>query len=128
MHDTNANDDVDEAIRRSTQREIPAAVEERLRHRLTEFRGRLEQRPPNRMWVRAMAMAATLVAAVAAGLVLLPREYGASRVYAAAAREPGARGRRIRRREQAGGGHGAPPPTSAGCVDRPGDGIRTSRG
>ena len=53
MLDKNANDDVDELIRRRTQVEIPAAVEERLRRRLTEFRSRVERRPPSRL--RTMA-------------------------------------------------------------------------
>ncbi len=85
MLDRNANDEVDELMRGSTQGEIPAAVEERLRRRLSEFRGRVEQRPPNRLWVRGMAMAAVLVAAAVVALVLIPREDGAARVYAAAA-------------------------------------------
>jgi hypothetical protein len=73
-------------------------VEDRLRHRLAEFRTRVEQRPPNR-WrslaysltyrppLRAMAMAAAALVAVAVGLVLIPREGNASRVYAAAAQQ-----------------------------------------
>jgi effector-binding domain-containing protein len=51
-----------------------------------EFQTRVEQRPPNhRPALRVMAMAAALLAAVAAGLVLIPRQSSASRVYAAAA-------------------------------------------
>ena len=98
MRDQNANDEMDDLIRRSTQVEIPAEVEDRLRHRLAEFRTRVEQRPPNR-WrslaysltyrppLRAMAMAAAALVAVAVGLVLIPREGNASRVYAAAAQQ-----------------------------------------
>jgi effector-binding domain-containing protein len=96
MLDKNANDDVDELIRRSAQMEIPAAVEDRLRRRLTEFRTRVEQRPPSRLralayslmqppGLRVMAMTAALLVAVAAGVLLLPRQSSASRVYAAAA-------------------------------------------
>jgi len=74
-----------------------AEVEDRLRHRLAEFRTRVEQRPPSR-WrsladsltyrpVRVMAMAAAALVAVAVGLVLIPRASNASRVYAAAAQQ-----------------------------------------
>lgn len=98
MLDNDANDDVHDLIRRGTQVEIPAAVEDRLRRRLMEFRTRVEQRPPSRLrtlaysllhppGVRVVAMTAALVVAVAAGLVLIPRESSASRVYAAAAAE-----------------------------------------
>ena len=97
MRDQNTNDEMDELIRRSAQVEIPAEVEERLRHRLAEFRTRVEQRPPSR-WrsladsltyrpVRVMAMAAAALVAVAVGLVLIPRASNASRVYAAAAQQ-----------------------------------------
>jgi len=80
------HDDMDEMIRRATRVEVPAGVEDRLRGRLMEFRTRVEQRPPNhRPVLRVMAMAAALLAAVAAGLVLIPRQSSASRVYAAAA-------------------------------------------
>jgi len=86
MLDKNADNDVDELIRKSTQVEIPAAVEDRLRRRLTEFRYTLERRPSrSRTGLRVMAMAAALLAAVAVGLVLIPRESSASRVFAAAA-------------------------------------------
>ena len=98
MRDQNANNEMDELIRRSAQVEIPAEVEDRLRHRLAEFRTRVEQRPPNR-WrslaytltyrppLRAMAMTAAALVAVAVGLVLIPREANANRVYAAAAQQ-----------------------------------------
>jgi len=98
MRDQNANDEMDDLIRRSTQVEIPAEVEDRLRHRLAEFRTRVEQRPPNR-WrslaysltyrppLRVMAMTAAALVAVAIGLVLIPREGNARRVYAAAAQQ-----------------------------------------
>jgi effector-binding domain-containing protein len=79
-------EDMDELLRRATRVEVPAGVEDRLRGRLMEFRTRVEQRPPNhRPALRVMAMAAALLAAVAAGLVLIPRQSSASRVYAAAA-------------------------------------------
>jgi len=96
MRDQNENDEMDDLIRRSTQVEIPAEVEDRLRHRLSEFRSRIEQRPPSR-WrslayslthrpaVRVMAMAAAALVFVAVVLVLIPREACASRVYAEAA-------------------------------------------
>jgi len=94
MRDQNENDEMDDLIRRSTQVEIPAEVEERLRHRLAAFRTKVEQRPPSRwrslaFWppVKIMAMAAAAVAAVVVGLVLTPREASASRVYAAAAEQ-----------------------------------------
>jgi len=79
-------EDMDELLRRATRVEVPAGVEDRLRGRLMEFRTRVEHRPPNhRPALRVMAMAAALLAAVAAGLVLIPRQSSASRVYAAAA-------------------------------------------
>ena len=82
-------DDMDELIRRATQVEVPPDVEDRLRRRLMEFRTKVEQRPPaspvRLPAVRLLAMAAALLAAVAVGLVLIPRQSGASRVYAAAA-------------------------------------------
>jgi outer membrane lipoprotein-sorting protein len=94
MRDQNENDEMDDLIRRSTQVEIPAEVEERLRHRLAAFRTKVEQRPTSRLrslafWppVKIMAMAAAAVAAVVVGLVLTPREASASRVYAAAAEQ-----------------------------------------
>ena len=98
MRNQDANDEMDELIRRSTQVEIPAEVEDRLRRRLAEFRTSVEQRPPSR-WrslaysltrrpaVRVMAMAAAALVAVAVGLVVIPRESTASRVYAAAAQQ-----------------------------------------
>ncbi|MFY9724966.1 MAG: hypothetical protein WB579_22040 [Bryobacteraceae bacterium] len=98
MRDQNANDEMDELIRRSTRVEVPAEVEDRLRHRLAEFRTRVEQRPPSR-WrsltdsltyrqpVRLMAMTAAVLVAVVVGLVLIPRESNASRVYAAVAQQ-----------------------------------------
>ena len=52
MHDSN---DVDELIRRRTQMEVPADVEERLRGRLAEFRTRVEQRPPSRLRARRIS-------------------------------------------------------------------------
>jgi effector-binding domain-containing protein len=83
------HDDMDELIRKATQVEVPPAVEDRLRRRLMEFRTRVEQRPPaspvRLPALRLMAMAAALLAAVAVGLVLIPRQSSASRVYAAAA-------------------------------------------
>jgi outer membrane lipoprotein-sorting protein/effector-binding domain-containing protein len=86
MHDDN---DVDQLIRRRTQMEVPAEVESRLRGRLTEFRARVEQRPPRHFWalgpVRVMALTAALLAVVAVGLVLIPRQSGSGRVFASAA-------------------------------------------
>jgi outer membrane lipoprotein-sorting protein len=92
------HDDVDELIRRRTQVEIPAEVEDRLRRRLAEFRVRVEQRPPSRLRsfayslmsppvLRPAAMTAVALAIVAAGLILVPRESRASQVFAAAANE-----------------------------------------
>ena len=98
MRDQDANDEMDELIRRRTQVEVPADVEYRLRRRLMELRTRVEQPPPSR-WrtlayslirppvVRVMALTAALLVAVVAGLVLVPRESSASRVYAAAAEQ-----------------------------------------
>jgi hypothetical protein len=96
MPEKNSNHDLDELIRRRTQVELPVEVEQRLRGRLMEFRARVEQRPPDR-WrtlayslmhqpaLRVMAMAAALLVAVTVGVVLIPRESGASQVFAAAA-------------------------------------------
>ena len=96
MLDKDTEQDVDELMRRTMQTEVPADVEVRLRGRLAEFRTRVEQRPPSRFRtlayalthrpaVRVMSMAAALLAVVTVGLVLIPRESGASRVFAAAA-------------------------------------------
>jgi effector-binding domain-containing protein len=96
MPDENANDEMDELIRRRTQMEMPVEVEERLRGRLMEFRTKVEQRRPGRLRTlayslihlppaRVMAIAAAFVAMVAVGLVLIPWESRASRVFAAAA-------------------------------------------
>jgi outer membrane lipoprotein-sorting protein len=87
MHDSN---DVDELIRRRTQMEVPAEVEDRLRGRLAEFRTRVEQRPPSRFrtglpMLRVLALTAALLVLAAVGLVLIPRQSGGSRAYAAAA-------------------------------------------
>jgi outer membrane lipoprotein-sorting protein len=98
MRDKNANDGMDELIRRRTQVDIPGDVEDRLRRRLMEFRTRVEQRPPGRLRalvyslmhpraVRVMAVTAALLVAVAVGLVVIPRGSSASRVYAAAAEQ-----------------------------------------
>jgi hypothetical protein len=98
MRDQNENGEIDELIRRKTQVEIPAEVEDRLHRRLAEFRTRVEHRKPSRFRsfvyslsfppaVRVTAMAAALLVAVAVGLVLMPRESNASRVYAAAAEQ-----------------------------------------
>jgi hypothetical protein len=92
------HDDVDELLRRRTQVEIPAEVKDRLRHRLAEFRARVEQRPPSRLHsflyslttpptLRAVATTAVALAIVAAGLILVPRESRANQVFAAAAAE-----------------------------------------
>lgn len=98
MLDKDTKHDVDELIRRRTQMEVPVDVEGRLRGRLAEFRTRVEQRPPNRFRklayslihppvVRVMALTAALLVAVAVGLVVIPRESNASRVFAAAAEQ-----------------------------------------
>ena len=95
MLDKDTNHEVDELIRRSTQMEVPAEVESRLRGRLAEFRTRVEQRPPSRLralifsltqgrWLRTAAATAALLLAVGAGLVLIPGMYTGSRAYAAA--------------------------------------------
>ena len=92
------HDDVDELIRKGTQVEIPAEVEDRLRHRLANFRARVEERPPSRMrsflhsltappLLRPALMTAVALAIVAASLILIPGESRASRVFAAAAAE-----------------------------------------
>jgi outer membrane lipoprotein-sorting protein len=94
MPDTSHN--LDEFIRRSTEVDVPPHVEARLRHRLAEFREKVEQRPPSRLRMlvyslihppslRVPAMAAAVLAAVALALVLIPGRSNASRVYAAAA-------------------------------------------
>ncbi len=93
MHE---NNDVDELIRRRTQMEVPAEVEDRLRGRLAAFRTRVEQRPPSRFRtlaysltrppvLRVMALTATVLVVAAVGLVLIPRQSGGSRAYASAA-------------------------------------------
>ena len=51
MPDT--NHELDEIIQRSTQVEVPTVVAERLHRRLSDFRERIEQRPPSRL--RALA-------------------------------------------------------------------------
>ncbi len=96
MPEKNNNADMDDLIRRSTHVEIPAEVEDRLRHRLMEFRTKVATQQPSRLWalldsllylpaVRVTAMAAVLVVAVAVGLVLIPTQSRASQVFAAAA-------------------------------------------
>ena len=98
MLDKDADHTIDELIRRSAIVEIPVEVEDRLRRRLMEFRTRVEQRPPGRIRtlahfltysppVRVMAMTAALLAAVLGGILLIPRESRAGRVFAAAAAE-----------------------------------------
>jgi outer membrane lipoprotein-sorting protein/predicted transcriptional regulator YdeE len=92
-----SNHDLDEIVQRSIQVEVPANVEERLHRRLSEFRERIEQRPPSRL--RALAdsvlhptsmrvplMNAALLAVVVL-LAVLPRGSKAGRVYAAAANQ-----------------------------------------
>ena len=76
--------------------EVPAEVEDRLRGRLAEFRTRVEQRSPSRFRtlayslmrppvLRVAALTATVLVVAAVGLVLIPRQSGGSRAYAAAA-------------------------------------------
>jgi len=92
------HDSVDELIQRSTQTAVPAEVEDRLRRALAEFRVRVEQRPPRRLRsllyslmaapvLRPAVMTGVVLAVVAAGLILMPRESRASQVFAAAAAE-----------------------------------------
>ena len=83
MSEKETNEEVDELMRSRIQMEVPEAVEDRLRGRLSEFRAQLGQRRPNR-W-RVWAMAAAFTAVLAVGLLLLPRPASAARVYAAAA-------------------------------------------
>lgn len=96
MLDENPKDEIDELIRGRTQMEIPDEVEERLRRKLFEFRERVEQRPSSRLRIllysilhppvaRVMVMTAALVLAMTVGLVLIPRQSGANRVFAVAA-------------------------------------------
>jgi hypothetical protein len=95
MPDKETSNDVDELIRRRMQVEVPVEVEDRLRRRLTEFRARVEQRPPNRFRMayslmhqpalRTVGMAAALLLAATVGLLFIPRESRASQVFAAAA-------------------------------------------
>ena len=93
MPEKDAKHEMDELIQRSTEMEMPAEVEERLRRRMAEFRAKVEQRPAKREWawfgmpvaLRVMTMTAALLAAVAAGFVVLPRESHASRIFQAAA-------------------------------------------
>ena len=93
MPDTERN--LDEFIRRSTEVEVPAQVEARLRRRLAEFREKVEQRPPSRLRMlvyalahpsshRLPAMAAATLAISALALVYIFFGSHASRVYAAA--------------------------------------------
>ncbi len=93
MPDT--NDELNEFVKRSTQVEVPTVVAERLHRRLTEFRARVEQRPPSRLLALAYSLihpasfrvplmtAALLVVVIT--LAFIPRGSNAGRVYAAAA-------------------------------------------
>jgi len=87
-----SDDDVDVTVRRGVQVDVPADVEERLRGRLVEFRAKVAERKPAREWMRMpalrlAAMAAAVIAVVAAGLLMVPRESPANRIFAAAAAE-----------------------------------------
>jgi effector-binding domain-containing protein len=90
------HDEIDELIRSRTDGELPANLESRLRPRLAEFRAKLEDRPPSRRaafgyfllapspW-RLAAITTALLVAAALGLVLMPRESRANRMFATAA-------------------------------------------
>lgn len=96
MFDRDADYELDELIRRSTQVGMPNEVETRLRARLAALRTKVEQRPPSRLRTfvdtllhppsfRVPAMAATVIAAIMVALVILPGGSKASRMYSAAA-------------------------------------------
>ena len=86
--------EIDELIKGSTDVEVPAEVEERLRGKLAAFRTQVENRPARRwQWLdvfvrppalRVSALTATLVLSAAA-LLLMPKGAQTSRVFAAAA-------------------------------------------
>ena len=90
----NTDHDLEEAIRRSTQVEVPDEVKVRMQHRLAELRAKIQQQPANRrrewieMFKRPMSfrIAAITVAALAVVLAwtLLPGGAKQNRVYAAA--------------------------------------------
>jgi hypothetical protein len=90
----NANHDLDNVIRRSTQVDVPAEVKERMQHQLAGLRERIQQRPPNKLgnrvetWRRLLSLRVTAIAvaalAVVMALVLIPTGSKANRVYAAA--------------------------------------------
>jgi outer membrane lipoprotein-sorting protein len=87
--------DLEEAIRRSTQVEVPDEVRQRMQHRLAELREKIQQQPANRrrewseMFMRPMLFRIAAIAAVALAVVLawtlLPGGAKQNRVYAAAA-------------------------------------------
>src|ERR1035438_6765305 len=90
----NTDHDLEEAIRRSTQVEVPDEVKVRMQHRLAELRAKIQQQPANRrrewieMFKRPMSfrIAAITVAPLAVVLAwtLLPGGAKQNRVYAAA--------------------------------------------
>ena len=90
----NANHDLDDVIRRSTQVDVPAEVKERMQHQLAGLRERIQQRPSSRLgdyvetWTRLLSLRVTAIAvaalAVATALILIPTGSKANRVYAAA--------------------------------------------
>ena len=90
----NANHDLDDVIRRSTQVDVPAEVKERMQYQLAGLRERIQQRPSNRLgdyvetWKRLLSLRVTAIAvaalAVAMALILIPTGSKANRVYAAA--------------------------------------------
>jgi hypothetical protein len=95
---TDNNQDLDALIRKSTQVDVPAIVEERLRRQLAEFRTRVERRPASRLSAlmgslrpspafRVPALTAATVVVVVSALFLMPAGSNASRVYAAAAEQ-----------------------------------------
>jgi DNA gyrase inhibitor GyrI len=87
MPDESTDREMDEMIRRSMQTEVPPAVEERLRDRLTEFRVKLAEPPtPRFQWPRLVAVVAAAALLVGIGLIWLPGgSFHRARVYAAAA-------------------------------------------
>jgi outer membrane lipoprotein-sorting protein len=93
----NANNDLDDVIRRSTQVEVPIEVRERLHRQIAGLRERIEHQRPNRLrgWAEAylrplpLRVAAITAAALAVvlALTLTPGGSKANHVYAAAAAE-----------------------------------------
>ena len=87
-----ADREVDDLIRRSTQVDVPIEVEERLRRRIAEFQTKIEQRPPSPlrrlmyslMRPPAFRVGAMVAVAVVVALVILPIGSQSGRAYAQA--------------------------------------------